>query len=274
MILFLYKKMKVVYTKMDINTSISNINNVNINELLDIYFKNSNDSNKYDSFFIAKIQPIFKANLINFLNDFIYQISDADYFQSYKQYFTNIRYNNLDQEKYKAFAITSLIQYSDAISSQRDFYRPLLQQKINGMTYDIYGLIYHTVYDYFYDYFKQYTYLKTYKKDIYTKLLKLASSLLNDFVTLEEDYLIRYFKIYENTKYILVQFYGEDSNDTTGCTPIQSYSTLKEAIQHLDNYVQFEFKINPTDIYYNNLIYSKNKSNVGIILSQQNFDTI
>jgi len=263
---------------MNTNTSISNINNFNINELLDIYFKTSESFTQYDNFFINKIQPIFKINLINFLNDFIYQISDADYFQSYKQYFTNIRYNNLDQEKYKAFAITSLIQYttnsSSTVSSQRDSYKPLLQQKINGITYDIYGLIYHTIYDYFYDYFKQYTYLKAYKKDVYNKLLKLTSLLLDNFMIREEDFIIRYFKIYENTKYILVQFYGDDSSDTTGYTPLQSYGTLKEAIQHLDNYVQFEFKINPIDIYYNNFIYSKNKSNVGIILSHQNFDTI
>ena len=253
------------------------IQDLNINEILNIYFLEIDNSNKYDNLFFNKLKPIFKFNLINFLDDFIYQISIDKYFYTYNQYFTNIMYDNLNQEKYKAFAITSLIKYYSLATadSLRDLYKPLLQQEINNLTYDIYKIAYNTVYDYFYEYLKQYIYLNSYRKDIYDKLIKLVQLLLDDISLKEEDLLIRYFRTYENAKYLLIQSYGKDSNNLNGYTVLQSYDMLKDAIQYLNQRVEFEFKLNPGEvIYYNNFIYNKNKLNIGLILSEQNFDRL
>ena len=257
------------------------MNDLVIKDLIDIYFTKDVSNNKeYDQLFISKINPIFKQNLIQFFNDFMYQISYNTFNSSYQSYFTNIKYSALDQEKYKNFLITTAIKNFYQLNNENfiiDTFKPILSKKINNETmtiyYDIYRLAYDSIYNYFYDYLKDYIYLNDIKRKIYNKLINLTNKLLDSFN--ESKFINDYFYIYINTKYLIIQFYNENNKDTTGYTILQqSYSSLKDAIQSLNQYIEFNFKVNLNDIYYDNLIYSSNKQNIGLILSKQNFDLL
>ena len=266
-----------------IDVSMNDQIDISINDLIDVYFiYDVSDNPKYDDLFLPKIQKVFKQNLINFLNDFIYYVSYDNFNTLYKRYFNN------ESDQYKSFLITSAIKNINKLSNQkyiREAFYPILKKKvcINDNTtiiYDIYNIAYTSVYNYFYEYLQSYIYLDDNKRKIYSKIIHLTNKLLDSF---NDQFIMDYFNIHIAAKYLLINIYGEDpkkiqadlkENKLLSYNVLKTYDYLADAIAGLNQYIEFEYRIMPTNIHYTNLFYTNNNNNIGIILSARNFDQL
>ena len=262
---------------------INNQINISLKDLINIYFtQDISDNSNYDDLFLLRITKLFKYNLINFLDEFIYNFSYNTFNEVYKNYFTNIHYKTLLPNRYKSILITDIIKDFYKLNNKKyiqDIFYSILKEKIKlkndmDMVYDIYNIAYISIYKYFYEYLQAYIYLDNTKRKIYNKLTHLTNRLLDSFN--DTHFIVDYFNIYLSTKYLLVQLYNKDiqsldNNELSSYTTLQSYDSLKEAIEHLNQYIEFHYNVLPIDIYYNNLFYIKDKTITGIILTSQNF---
>lgn len=228
---------------------------ITVQEIFDVYFSSNNELNKkFENLIIFKLTPLVINNLYQSLNNFLFHYSYKLYNDLYKDYFTY----PIDNQ-YKKFFVAACIKdnnfYPDTTRSVlmlSDPYLDMLRSKVivndsinksniksqtNYLYYDLFNIAYNVIHNYFYE---QSLFLVPYTKDIYNKLVKLTFQLLDNIN--EKETLTEYFNKYINQKYMLVL--STNNHDNT----LSTYTSFIDAINHMKQYINFEFKDNNPSI--------------------------